>query len=41
MSDDERAIGELVDRWMDASRRGEPPGVIRINDGYPFGLATP
>ena len=30
MSDDERAIGELVDRWMDASRRNDLGTVLDL-----------
>jgi uncharacterized protein (TIGR02246 family) len=30
MSDDERAIGELVDRWMDASRRVDLETVLDL-----------
>ena len=30
MTDDERAIRELVDRWMDASRRGDTASVLEL-----------
>ena len=32
MSDDERAIRELVETWMDASRRGDLPTVLELID---------
>ena len=30
MTDDERAIRELVDRWMEASRRGDTAAVLEL-----------
>ena len=30
MTDDERAIRELIERWMDASRRGDTASVLEL-----------